>query len=129
MQSMRLAILRLAGDVVRDQARRAAIAVGMWAIAFFLVLTTIGFAIGGVYSAIEAPLGPVAASFILAGIALGTTLLLFFVASRSLRQGRRSRRKAIDEFAREHPKASGVGDVTAAFAFGLAKGLAKRRKR
>ena len=127
MQSMRLAILRLAGDVVRDQARRAAVAVGVWAIAFFLVLTTIGFAIGGVYSAIEAPLGPVAASFILA--ALGTALLLVFVASRSLRQGRRSRRKAIDEFALEHPKASGIGDVTAAFAFGLAKGLTKRRKR
>ena len=76
MQPFRLAILRLAGDVVRDQARRAAMAVGMWTIAFLLVLTTIGFAIGGVYSAIEAPLGPVAASYILAGIALGAALPL-----------------------------------------------------
>jgi len=128
MEPLRLAILRLAGDLVRDQARRVLVAVSFWTIAFLLVLTAIGFALGGIYSAIEAPLGPVAASFILAGIAVAAALLLMFVGNRNLSRGRRRRHEAMDEFADEHPRASGIADVTAAFAFGLAKGLAKRRK-
>ena len=129
MQPVRLAILRLAGDLVRDQARRAAMAAGMWTIAFLLVLTALGFAIGGVYSAIEAPLGPIAASFILAALALVLAISLVMVAGRSIRRGRRTRRDAIKEFADEHPRASGIGDVSAAFAYGFAKGLTRRRKR
>jgi hypothetical protein len=128
MHPLRLAIMRLLGDLARDQARRAVMAVSMWTVAFLLILTALGFAVGGVYSAIEAPLGSIAASFILAGMTLALALLLVFLAGRYLRQGRRSRHEAIDEFAEEHPRATGIGDVAAAFAYGLAKGLTKRRK-
>jgi len=129
MWPLRLAFFRLAGDLARDRAKRVILAISMWTVAFLLVLTAIGFAVGGVYAAIAAPLGPIAASFILAGIVLALALMLIFVAGRSLRRGRSSRREAIDEFAGEHPGATGIGDVAGAFAYGLAKGLTKRRKR
>ena len=129
MASLRMTVMRLVGDLVRDEIRRGAMAAMLWFLAFLLLLVAIGFAIGGVYSAIEAPLGPVAASFIVGGGALVLGLLLVFIANRSLRRGREVRREAIDEFADDHPRAADLGDIVGAFAIGLAQGLAKRRKR
>ena len=129
MASMRTTVLRLVGDLVRDEVRRAVMAVALWTLAFLLILVAGGFAIGGIYSAIEAPLGPIAASFIVAGGALFFAIVLVLAANSALRRGRAVRREAIDEFADDHPRAAGLGDVVGAFGVGLVQGLAKRRKR
>lgn len=129
MASMRTTILRLVGELVRDEIRRGIMALALWSLAFLLILLALGFGVGGIYSAIEAPLGPVAASFIVAGGALFLAIILVLIANSSLRRGRTVRREAIDEFADDHPKASGVGDIVGAFGIGLVQGLAKRRKR
>ncbi len=129
MATMRATVLRLVGDLVRDEVRRAVMAVALWTLAFLLILVAAGFAVGGIYSAIEAPLGPVAASFIVAGGALVLAIILVLIANSALRRGRAVRREAIDEFADDYPKASGLGDVVGAFGIGLVQGLAKRRKR
>lgn len=129
MASMRATILRLVGDIVRDEIRRSVRAVAMWILAFILILLALGFAIGGIYSAIAGPLGPVAASFIVAGGALILALLLIMAVSMSFSRGHSIRREAIDEFKEDHPRASGVGDIVGAFGIGLVQGLAKRRKR
>ena len=129
MASMRTTVLRLVGDIVRDEVRRSVMAVAMWSLAFVLILVALGFAIGGVYSAIAAPLGPVAASFIVAGGALVLAIVLVLIVNGSFRRGRTIRREAIDEFAEDHPRAAGIGDIVGAFGIGLVQGLAKRRKR
>jgi hypothetical protein len=103
-------------------------AVTLWTFAFVLLLVSLGFVIGGIYAAIAAPLGPIAASFIVAGIALFATLVLVLIAGRGLRAGRRTRHDAIGEFADDHPAATGVGDIVAAFAYGLVQGLTRRRR-
>ena len=57
------------------------------------------------------------------------TLLLILFANSSLRRGRRTRGEAMDEFAGDHPNATSLGDIAAAFAFGFVQGLTRRRKR
>ncbi len=129
MEPVRSAIVRLLGDLARDQVGRVVMAVTMWTLAFIIFLVALGFAIGGIYSAIAAPLGPIAASFIVAGGALVITLLLVLLARSGLSRGRRHRRAEIDEFTDGHPGATGVGDIVAAFSYGLVQGLTRRRKR
>ncbi len=128
MDPLRSAISRLAGDLIRDRMKRGMTALSLWTLAFVLLLVAIGFAISGIYAAIEAPLGPIAARFIVAAGVLVFALLLIVSANRSLRRGRKSRGAAMDGFAGDHPDATSVGNVAAAFAFGLVQGLIRRRK-
>jgi len=129
MASLRTTVLRLAGDLVRDEIRRIGMAIAMWALAFILIIVALGFAIGGIYSAIAAPLGAVAASFIVAGGVLVLAMLLVAIAAGSLRRGRSVRREAINEFADDHPRAVGIGDIAGQFGVGLINELTRRRKR
>jgi len=129
MASLRTTVLRLAGDLVRDEIRRIGVAVAMWTLAFLMIIVALGFAIGGVYSAIAAPLGATAASFIVAGGVLVLAILLVAIAAGSLRRGRTVRREAISEFAEDHPRAAGIGDIAGQFSVGLFRGFTRRRTR
>jgi hypothetical protein len=129
MEPVRSAIVRLLGDLARDQIRRAVVAFTMWTLAFVIFFVAIGFTIGGIYVTIKVALGPIAASFIMAAGTLVFSALLVMIAGRNLSSGRRSRRAEIDEFTDDHPGATGLGDIVAAFGFGLVQGLSRRRKR
>lgn len=129
MEPVRSAIVRLIGDLARDQMKRAVGAMTLWTLAFILLLVALGFAIGGIYSAIASGLGPIAASFIVAAGALVIAGLFVLIARQSLSSGRRSRRAEIDEFTDDHPGATGLGDIVAAFGFGVVQGLTRRRRR
>ena len=129
MAPLRATVLRLAGDLVRDEMRRIGMAIAMWALAFLLVIVALGFAIGGIHAAIAAPLGAAAASFIVAGGVLVLALLLVAIAAGSLRQGRTVRREAISEFAEDHPRAASLGELAGQFGVGLFRGFTRRRKR
>jgi hypothetical protein len=124
MDPIRAMISRAMADFARDQIRPVAAALAMWTIAALLALVVVGFAIGGVYSAIEAPLGPIAASFIMAGIALLFVIVLVLMANRQI-----SRLGNTTAPQPSEPPVEGLGSVAAAFAYGFAKGLGRRRRR
>jgi len=129
MEPVRSAIIRLVGDLARDQMRRAVAAMTMWTLAFILLLLALGFTVGGIYAAINSALGPIATAFIMAAGAFVVAMLFVLIARQNLNSGRRTRRAEIDEFTDDHPGATGLGDIVAAFGFGLVQGLTRRRKR
>lgn len=124
MDPIRATISRAIADFAREQIRPVAAALAMWTIAGLLALVVVGFAIGGAYSAIEAPLGPIAASFIMAGIALVLLIIMILLANRQISRVGKTSAPPPSE-----PPAEGLGSVAAAFAYGFAKGLGRRRKR
>lgn len=114
--------------MIREQVRSASVAGVLYLIAFLVLVVALGFTIGGIYSAIEAPLGPIAASFIVAG-GLAVLAVIFIIgANMALRRGKRRREAALDAFVEEHRTATGLGGIAGAFALGLAQGLARRRR-
>ena len=123
MDPIRTTISRAISGFARDRLRPVMAALAMWTIAAVLLLVVIGFALAGTYSAIEAPLGPIAASFIMAGIALVLAILLILLANRRI-----SRIETKASRTPTEPPSEGFGSVAAAFAFGLARGLGRRRK-
>ena len=124
MDQLRAAITGALTDFIREHIRRIAMALGFLTVAFILVLVALGFAIGGVYAAIAAPLGPIAASFIMAGIALLPAIALVAMAGRGSKEDKKSRRPTTTE-----PETGGLGSVVAAFAYGFARGIRRRPKR
>lgn len=107
---------------------RVLLVVGLWVLAAMLVLAALGFAIGGIYSAIEMELGRVAASFIVAGGLLALAGITYLIASRRKRRSPVS----VDTIPDVPGGTAGsrwaiLATMTAAFAFGFTQGLLRRR--
>lgn len=124
------ALLRQGGDMAQKQAGRIAASVGLWAAGGIFALVALGFATAGVYVAIRNALGPIPALFIMAAIFVAFAIIAFVVA------GRRGRRRPpqpdpeLREFRMDSEAArlASLGTVASAFAFGLVRGLARRRR-
>lgn len=131
MEAIRAALARAVSGFAQDLLKPVVAAVIMWTIAAVLFLVVIGFVIAGTYHAIEAPLGPVAASFIMAAIALVPAMILIMVANSTIsRIGAKPAKPAPPPAAPPpEPPAAGFGDIATAFAFGFARGLGRRRKK
>jgi len=123
---IRAIISQAVAGFARDQIRPVIVAVALWTIAALLMLVVIGFMVAGIYVAIEAPLGPIAASFIMAGIVLILAAILILLANRQVSRAGRPAAPAATEST--EPPTDGIASVSAAFAFGLAKGLGRRKK-
>jgi len=126
------AIARLGGDLAQREIGRLAAVLAFWVLGGLLAFGAIGFVVGGIYISIATPLGPIAASFIMAGGLFVMALIAFFVASRrgrSVRPVRPSVQVAAELELDEAPgPRASVAAVVAAFAFGLARGFTRRRK-
>lgn len=131
MEVIRAALARAVSGLAQDLVKPVVMAVIMWTIAAILFLVVIGFVVSGIYHAIEAPLGPVAASFIMAAIALVPAIVLIMVANSSIaRIGAKPPTPVAPPVAPpRETTVEGLGNIAAAFAFGFAKGLGRRRKK
>ena len=134
MLSWLSSLARTGTAVAEREVKRLALMVGLLVLAGILFLVALGFATAGTYTAIRNGLGPVAALFIMAGIFLVLTLIAALVATRKPRRGRR-RRLTLDEEVeealppgRDGDRLASLGTVAAAFAFGLVRGLTRRRR-
>lgn len=126
------ALAKLAGTLAQKEAGRLAATFALWLTGGLLVLVALGFATGGVYVAIRNGLGPIPALFIMAAIFLAMAIVLFMAAARRGRE--QQPREAIElppelQPDSEAARLASVGTVAAAFAFGLVRGLARRRNR
>ena len=120
-------VARVGADVVRREVKRLALMIVFLILAAFSVVVALGFFLAGITIAIAQSLGPIAACFILFGGLLVVALIFFLLANAGGRR-RRRRRGEIDEELALREERSSVADVAAAFAYGLARGFAKRRK-
>lgn len=118
---------RAAGEIAEREVRRLAILAVMWLAAALMVLVALGFATGAVYAAIEAELGPVWAALIMAG---GFVVLGLFLVLAASRRGRRPDRGAGVVMPEERPgdPPANLAAVAAAFAYGFARGIGRRRR-
>ena len=121
-------VLSTLASLAKRQASRVLLVVGLLALSSVLVLTALGFAIGGSYSAIEMELGSIAASFIVAGGLLVLAGIAYLIASRQMRRSPVSV-DTIPEVAgaRAGSRWAILPTITAAFAFGFTQGLLRRR--
>ena len=124
-------LARLGGDLAGKQARRLGEAVALWGLVAVFLLIAMGFAIAGIYAAIRTGLGPIPSLFIMAALFVGLALIVVLVAS--LRRNRQRRADLMAEapelrMSPEGARLASFGTVAAAFAFGLARGLTRRRK-
>lgn len=124
--------MRAGTQVAEREAKRLALKAGLLGVAGMFVLIAFGFATAGLYVALLNALGPVPALFIMAGIFLVVALIAYLLAARKPRPRRRVR---IDEEVEdalppgsEGDRLASLGTVAAAFAFGLVRGLARRRR-
>ena len=133
MLSWLSSLARMGTEVAGREMKKLALMAGLLILAGLLSLVALGFATAGTYTAIRNGLGPVAALFIMAGIFLVLTVIVALVATRKPRRPRR--RLTLDEEVeealppgREGDRLASLGTVAAAFAFGLVRGLTRRRR-
>ena len=120
-------LARVGGDLARREVKRLVMMIIFFSLAGLCALLALGFFIAGIFVAIEQSLGPIAACAILFGALLLLALVLVLVANSQGRRGRR-RRGDLEEELTLTDERPGAAGVAAAFAFGLARGFAKRRK-
>jgi uncharacterized membrane protein YedE/YeeE len=125
------AFARIGGDLVQREAGRIAKAGALWLLGALIILTALGFLLAGIYLAIANALSPLPALFIMAGGLLVIAMIVFAIAARQGRRPRRSPPPA--ELSTELGLApeggrSNLAAVAAAFAFGFARGLSRRRR-
>ncbi|MCW5713250.1 MAG: phage holin family protein [Bauldia sp.] len=133
MLSWLSALARTGTEVAQREVKKLALMVGLLILAGLLLLVALGFITAGVYTAIRNELEPVSALFIMAGIFLVLALIAFLVANRGQRKPRRrvTLTEEVDEAlppGREGDRLASLGTVAAAFAFGLVRGLTRRRR-
>lgn len=126
-------LARTGSAVAAREVKKLALMVGLLILAGLLFLVALGFATAGTYVAIRNGLGPVPALFIMAGIFLVLTLIAFLIATR--RQSGPKRRVSLSEDVedalpdgREGDRLASLGTIAAAFAFGVVRGLTRRRR-
>jgi hypothetical protein len=123
-------LARVGGDLARREVKRLVTMVIFFGLAGLCAFIALGFFIAGIYVAIEQSVGPIAACAIMFGGLLFLALALFLIGNAQGR--RRPRRRQVDveeELSLASEERPGVAGVAAAFAFGLARGFAKRRRR
>ena len=127
-------LARAGTEVASREVRKLALMASLLILAGILVLVALGFATAGTYTAIRNGVGPVAAAFIMMGIFLVLALIAFLVATR--RPKRRTRHVRLSDEVedalppgREGDQLASLGTVAAAFAFGIVRGLTRRRRR
>lgn len=132
MLSLLSSLARAGTKVVEREAKALALKAGLLGLAGMFVLIAFGFATAGVYVALLHALGPVPALFIMTGIFLVLALIIFLIASRKPRPRRRIRiEEEVDDAlppGREGDQLASLGTVAAAFAFGVVRGLTRRRR-
>lgn len=124
-------LVRLGGDLAGKQARRIGEAIALWGLAAVFILIAIGFATAGIYAAIRTALDPVPSLFIMAAIFIGLALIVVVVAGQ-----RRKHHRPVEplsdvpelKMSPEGARLASLGTVAAAFAFGLVRGLMRRRR-
>jgi hypothetical protein len=120
-------LARVGADVARREVKRLVVMMVFISIAVLCLVLALGFFLAGIFIAIEQSLGPIAASFIMFGGLLVLALVFFLIANRQS-GGRKRGRGDLEEELTLADERPGVAGVAAAFAFGLARGFAKRRK-
>lgn len=134
MLSWLSSLARTGTEVAQREVKKLALMVGLLVLAGLTFVVALGFIAAGIYTAIRNELGPVSALFIMAGIFLVMTLIVFLVATRSSRKPRRRRVTLTEEVddalppGREGDQLASLGTVAAAFAFGVVRGLTRRRR-
>jgi hypothetical protein len=124
------------GAAAADQAGRAMQRIAskalLWLVGGALMLVALGFMTAALYTVIADRLGPVPAQLILAGIFAFVGIVIVLIAALS---GRRPPPPdgvaALDptgELGLGKGRPAGLAAVTAAFAFGFARGLLRRRR-
>lgn len=133
MLSVLSSLVRAGTQVVEREVQRIALKAGLLGLAGMFVLIAFGFATAGVYVPLLNALGPVPALFIMAGIFLVLALIAFLLGSRKPRPRHRiSLSEEVDDAlppGREGDRLASLGTVAAAFAFGIVRGLTRRRRR
>ena len=121
-------LAQLGADVARREVKRLVLMIVFISLAVLCIMLALGFFLAGIFLAIEQSLGPIAACFIMFGGLLLIALVFFLLSSRGgkRRHRRREIEEELDELADERP---GVAGVAASFAFGLARGFTRRRRR
>lgn len=125
MIPIRTMLGRLVADFAKRQVQPVGNAAMLWGAAFLLFLLVIGFVIAGIYAAFEAWLGPIAAAFIMAGIALIGALILVFAAKQQIE---RLKEPSKPPPLREGGEAESVGNIAASFAYGFFNGIGRKRR-
>lgn len=119
----------VAGEA-QARAQRFAMKAVLGLLAVALLLVSAGFLVGALYTALERSQGPLAAQLIVAAI-FALAGLVFAVAAAMA--GRRPQEPApltalnVEEELGTAGKPAGLAGVAAAFAFGFARGLTRRR--
>jgi sulfite exporter TauE/SafE len=134
MLSWLSSLARTGSEIAQREVKKLALMIGLLVLAGLLFLVALGFITAGIYTAIRNELGPVSALFIMAGIFLVLMVIAFLVATRGQRKPRRRRVTLTEEVddalppGREGDRLASLGTVAAAFAFGVVRGLTRRRR-
>lgn len=131
MGSWLSSLVRLGGDLAGQKARQLGEAIALWGLVAVFALIAIGFATAGIYAAIRTGLGPIPSLFIMAALFIALALIVALVA-----RPRRKRHLPVEPLADvpelkmspEGARLASLGTVAAAFAFGLVRGLTRRRR-
>lgn len=109
----------------------AARSVAFWVVGFLLALVAIGWLGAAAYTALKGVLGPVPAQLIMAGVFVLLAVLSVVLASVSTQSRTAPPPAAADQDweAIAGSRRAGLPTIAAAFAFGLARGLLRRRRR
>ena len=122
-------LARVGADAAKREVKKLVLMMVFISLAVLCIFLALGFFLAGIFIALEQSLGPVAACFIMFG---GLLFLALTFALIGTRRGS-SRRRRVDELEEELALAGeerpGLAGVAAAFAFGLARGFANRRRR
>jgi len=130
MEFLRATVGKIVGDFAKQQIRPVATALMLWTIAFLLALVMVGFVLAGIYSAIEAELGPIAAAFIMAGGSALVAIILVFAANWQLSRMQKPPKPEETPVAPDGgTTAANFGTMAASFAYGFVSGIGSRRRR
>ena len=116
-------MLRVAGDWAQEEVVRIAITLGVFSALVGTLIIAAAFATAGLTIALAGAVGPIGATFIMAGGFLALAILLGLVLIRRLRRHGTSAGDAVDPETRRQEI---IGAVVGALAMGLGKGFSRQ---
>ena len=116
-------MLRVAGDWAQNEVVRIAITLGVFSALVGTLIIAAAFSTGGLTIALAGAVGPIGATFIMAGGFLALAFVLGFVLMRRLRRPGAGASDAVDP---ETLRQEIIGAVVGALAMGLGKGFSRQ---
>lgn len=123
------ATFSVAANEAQRRVKGVARSIAFWVFGLVMALIAVGWLGAAAYTALKQGLNPLAAQLIMAGIFVVLTVVCFVVASMSGRARAAPPPPPVDRDweAITGSRQAGMPTVAAAFAFGLARGLFRRR--